>query len=85
MIGQLVTPQNTATIPAAAQIEAGIPRIGPSTQPKAAPIQKDGTISPPRNPARIVSAVRISFQKNASLLTCPSSIADVISPVLAPM
>ena len=65
MIGQLVTPQKTAAIPQAAQIDGEIPIRLPITQPKVAPMQKEGTISPPRNPARIVSAVSTIFQKKA--------------------
>ena len=49
-----------------------------------APIQNDGTISPPRNPARMVSTVSTSFQKKSSVLTFPCSIACAISPVPAP-
>ena len=44
--GQFVTPQNSATIPLAAQMDGESPRICPRTQPKVAPIQNDGTISP---------------------------------------
>ena len=83
--GQLVTPQKTATIPAAAQMDAGIPKKFPSTQPKVAPIQKEGTISPPLKPAFIVRAVSTSFQKKSRGLASPSSTAFVMRPVLAPI
>lgn len=46
VIGQLVTPQKTAAIPQAAQIDGEIPIRLPITQPKVAPMQKEGTISP---------------------------------------
>ena len=48
-------------------------------------VRDDGTISPPRNPARMVSTVSTSFQKKSSVLTFPCSIACAISPVPAPM
>ena len=83
--GQFVTPQKTATIPDAAQMEGSIPRSVPSTQPKVAPIQKEGTISPPLKPAFIVMAVRISFQRKSRGLASPSSMAFSIRPVLAPI
>lgn len=41
MIGQLVTPQKTAAIPQAAQIDGEIPMRLPITQPKVAPMQKE--------------------------------------------
>ena len=59
--GQLVIPQNTATIPAAAANSGGNPMICPHTHPKVAPIQNPGTISPPRNPALMVIAVKTIF------------------------
>jgi len=57
----------------------------PITQPNVAPIQNDGTISPPRNPARIVNAVRTNFQKKSRGLACPSSTAFSISSAPAPI
>ena len=65
VIGQFVTPQKTAAIPQAAQREGESPISCPAMHPKVAPTQKDGTISPPRKPAFIVSAVRSIFQKKA--------------------
>ena len=47
VIGQLVTPQNTAPIPTAAHKEGENPIRLPKRHPKDAPIKKDGTISPP--------------------------------------
>ena len=37
LFGQFVTPQNTATIPIAAQSDGEIPQICPKRQPKVAP------------------------------------------------
>ena len=65
VIGQFVTPQKTAAIPQAAQREGESPISCPAMHPKVAPTQNDGTISPPRKPAFIVSAVRSIFQKKA--------------------
>ena len=61
--GQLVTPQKTDTIPIAAQSCTGNPNIPATTQPKVAPIKKEGTISPPLKPAEIVITVKRSFSK----------------------
>ena len=60
-IGQFVTPQNTDTIPTAAQRDGDNPTKLPNRQPKVAPIQKEGTISPPLNPTPRVIAVKIIF------------------------
>ena len=64
-IGEFVTPQNIAIIPTAAQVDAGKPTIEAKRQPKQAPIAKDGTISPPLNPAPRVKAVKTIFQRKA--------------------
>ena len=66
VIGQLVTPQNTPIIPQDATSVMGKPNQDATTQPKAAPMQKDGTISPPLKPAPNVNAVKIIFNKNLS-------------------
>ena len=66
VIGLFVTPQNTATIPTAAQREGDKPTIEPKRQPNVAPIQKEGTISPPLKPAPSVNAVKTIFQMNAA-------------------
>ena len=63
VIGLLVTPQKTATIPTAAQSDGDNPTNVPKRHPKVAPIQKEGTISPPLNPTPSVMAVKMIFQK----------------------
>ena len=45
--GQLVTPQNTLTIPHAAHRPTGSPNKGARKLPRAAPTKSVGTISPP--------------------------------------
>ena len=45
--GQLVTPQNTLTIPQAAHNPTGSPNIGAKKLPSVAPTKRVGTISPP--------------------------------------
>ena len=45
--GQLVTPQNTAAAPRAEQSGEGSPQTCANRFPKAAPVNSDGTISPP--------------------------------------
>ena len=60
-----MTPQKRAAIPDAAQMGAGSPRSCPITQPKVAPIHREGTISPPRKPTRMVMAVRRIFQRKS--------------------
>ena len=47
VIGQFVTPQNTAVMPTAVQSVGDMPVSVPNRQPKAAPVKKEGTISPP--------------------------------------
>ena len=69
-IGQLVTPQNTPIIPHAAINVIGNPNQDATTQPNAAPIQNDGTISPPLKPAPKVKAVKIIFSKNVWFCRC---------------
>ena len=66
VIGQLVTPQNRAAIPAAADSPGDNPSRLPATHPNVAPMLNAGTISPPRYPARIVSDVRIIFHRKSS-------------------
>ena len=48
--GQLVTPQNTLTIPHAAHNPTGSPNIGAKKLPSVAPTKRVGTISPPLKP-----------------------------------
>ena len=65
-IGELVTPQNIDTMATAAHKDGDNPKSEPKRQPKAAPIVKEGTISPPLKPAPSVIAVNIIFQRKAS-------------------
>ena len=65
-IGEFVTPQNIEIMATAAHIDGDNPKTVPNKQPNAAPMVKEGTISPPLNPAPSVSAVKTIFQKNAS-------------------
>ena len=76
-IGQLVTPQNTETMATAAQREGDIPRNEPNRHPNVAPIVKEGTISPPLNPAPNVIAVKIIFQINANLGASPAKASSI--------
>ena len=62
MRGQLVTPQNTATMPHAAHMPVGSPNIGARKLPSVAPTKSVGTISPPLNPPPRVTAVKIIFK-----------------------
>ena len=64
MIGQFVTPQNTLTIPHAAHRLVGMPITVDKKLPNAAPIKREGTISPPLNPPPSVTAVNIILSKN---------------------
>ena len=85
VIGQFVTPQNSPTIPHAAASVDGIPSKEADAHPKAAPMQKEGTISPPLNPAAIVNVVKIIFNKNASNPTLyPSSKMEEIRDMPEP-
>ena len=72
VIGQFVTPQKTADMPTAVQSVGENPRTFPNRQPNAAPVKRDGTISPPLYPAPSVTAVKSIFKKNASGRTVPS-------------
>ena len=69
VIGQLVTPQNTEVMPTAVHKVGENPNRFPYRQPKAAPVQKEGTISPPLKPQPMVRAVKMIFNKKASGLT----------------
>ena len=71
VIGQFVTPQNTEVMPTAVHKVGENPNRFPYRQPKAAPVQKEGTISPPLYPAPKVSAVKSILRINASGLTVP--------------
>ena len=85
VIGQLVTPQKKAIIPQAAHKRGSNPIICPITHPNVAPMQKEGTISPPLNPAFMVSAVNTNFQKKSNGRAFPNCTACTISSVPAPI
>ena len=54
------------------------PSNGPATQPKVAPMKKEGTISPPLKPAPKVSAVKIILSRNASAFASPCNACVMI-------
>ena len=83
-IGAFVTPQKSEIIPIAAQSEGGNPMREPNRHPKVAPIVKEGTISPPLNPAPSVTAEKSIFQINADFGACPA-IASSIRLAPAPL
>ena len=85
VIGQFVTAQKKAIIPQAAHNLGSKPNNCPIVHPKVAPMQKDGTISPPLNPAFIVRAVKINFHKKSQVLTFPNCTAFTINSVPAPI
>lgn len=64
VIGQFVTPQNTLTMPQAAQSPAGRPKNPDKKLPSVAPIKSVGTISPPLKPPPSVTEVKRIFSKN---------------------
>lgn len=78
VIGQFVTPQNKAINPRLAEKEAGRPISGPIMAPKVAPIKKEGTISPPLNPAPRVRVVKIIFKRKAKGNAFPRSAFSMI-------
>ena len=61
VIGQFVTPQNTLTMPQAAQSPAGRPKNPDKKLPSVAPIKSVGTISPPLKPPPSVREVKRIF------------------------
>ena len=84
-VGQLTQPQKTATRPMAALKPAGSPRSGPITQPKVAPMKKEGTTSPPLKPAPRVRAVKAIFQRKAVGWAWPCSTAARTMSIPAPL
>ena len=52
-------------MPMAAARPLGIPMRGPTTEPKEAPMNSAGTISPPLKPAAMETAVNRIFRRNA--------------------
>ena len=73
--GQLVTPQNTLTIPHA----AGSPNIGAKKLPSVAPTKRVGTISPPLNPPPKVTAVNSIFKMNTYHAQLVTKLLAIIS------
>ena len=62
VMGQFVTAQKTPTRPRAAPNAGLRPKSALAVAPKVAPIKKEGKISPPLNPAPMVSAVNTIFK-----------------------
>ena len=65
-IGQLVTAAKIAAMPVAAPNDAEKPIICENTPPEVAPINSEGTISPPLKPDATVTAVKIILSRNAA-------------------
>lgn len=76
-IGAFVTPQNTDTMPTAAQRDGDSPKSVPKRHPNVAPMVKEGTISPPLNPAPRVMAVKSIFQKKDNFGTSPWNASSI--------
>ena len=79
MRGQLVTPQNTLTIPHAAHNPTGSPNIGAKKLPSVAPTKRVGTISPPLNPPPKVTAVNSIFKRNTYHAQLVTKLLAIIS------
>ena len=77
--GQLVTPQNTLTIPHAAHKPPGSPNIGAKKLPSVAPTKRVGTISPPLNPPPKVTAVISIFKRNTYHAQLVTKLLAIIS------
>ena len=84
VMGQLVTPQKTHTMPSPAPKEGCSPSRGAAVQPKVAPVKNTGTISPPLKPAPRVMVVKSIFSRNASGRASPP-MAAWITAVPAPL
>ncbi len=65
VIGEFVTEQKTEPMPMAAQRVGSKPSNTPKAEPKVAPINILGTISPPLNPQPMVIIVNKIFNANA--------------------
>jgi len=72
--GQLVTPQNTLTIPHAAHNPTGAKKL-----PSVAPTKRVGTISPPLNPPPKVTAVNSIFKRNTYHAQLVTKLLAIIS------
>ena len=77
--GQLVTPQNTLTIPHAAHNPTGSPNIGAKKLPSVAPTKRVGTISTPLNPPPNVTAVNSNIKRNTYHAQLVTKIFAIIS------
>ena len=84
-MGQFTTEQKSATMPTAAAKRASSPISGENAQPRVAPMNIVGTISPPLNPQPMVTAVKIILSKNAAGCALPSSTAFSITFIPAPL
>jgi hypothetical protein len=78
VIGQLVTPQKTATIPHAAHNPTGRPKTEARKLPRVAPTKSVGTISPPLNPPPRVMAVNMIFRINTYHAQELTKLAEII-------
>ena len=83
--GQFVTPQNSAAMPTAAPNAGLMPSTSASAPPIVAPMNSVGTISPPLNPAPIVTTVNRIFKRNASGRTAPDSNTRSITAMPPPL
>ena len=79
VMGQLVTPQNTLTIPHAAHNPTGSPNIGAKKLPSVAPTKRVGTISPPLNQPPKVTAVNNIFKRNTYHALCSTKLRAIMS------
>ena len=76
--GQFTTEQNRAAMAAAAAKPGSRPRSGPTAQPKVAPINRVGTISPPLKPTPTHRAVRRSFTAKAQGSVSPATARSIM-------
>lgn len=78
VIGQLVTPQNTLTVPHAAHRPTGSEKTEDRKLPKVAPTNNVGTISPPLYPPPSVTPVNSIFRRNTYQAHCFMKLAAII-------
>lgn len=71
--GHFVAADSIEAIPVAAPSETGIPVTAENAPPAVAPMNNDGTISPPLNPEDTEITVNSIFRRNAKGYTSPSS------------
>ena len=84
-IGQFTAPQNTATSAIADANCAGMPSSGPTVQPRTAPMNIVGTISPPLKPKPMVTAVKTIFHKKPQVGALPSPRVEAMMSVPMPL